>query len=115
MVPKEVAVPFPPAVDVADWAAQFAVNSVAPVGAPEVPPEPIVTTFAVAGVVEIVEVPETVVPESVVVPVTNTSPAPPPPPRLPNPPPPPPPTTATSIAEIPVGVAQTQLPVPVSL
>jgi hypothetical protein len=55
-----------------------------------------------------VEVFETVVPESVAVPDTSTSPAPPPPPRFPKPPPPPPPTTATSIAETSDGVFHTQ-------
>jgi hypothetical protein len=80
-----------------------------------VPPAPTVITVTAPGVVEIVEVPETVPLERVAEPVTKTSPAPPPPARLPNPPPPPPPTTTTSIAVTPVGVDHTQLPTEVIL
>ena len=78
MLPNEVAVPFPPAADDADCAAQFASVAVAPVGAPDVPPPPIVTTIVAPGVVEIVEVPETIPLETEADPVTKTSPAPPP-------------------------------------
>jgi hypothetical protein len=71
-----------------------------------VPPPPIVTTIVAPGVVEIVEVPETIPLETEADPVTKTSPAPPPPPSSPNPPPPPPPTTIASIAVTPAGTLQ---------
>jgi hypothetical protein len=89
--------------------------AVAFVAAPDVPPEPIVITLLVPGVVAIVDVPVTVVAERVGVPVTKTSPAPPPAPNAPKPPPPPPPITATLRAVILVGVDQLQDPMVVNV